>query len=206
MDCQLIIFTKPYNSSEAKTRLRKGGLSDLFVNELHNKLLEHTLRAAENFKASNTKVSWYSQPDNSKDYLPSNFEYNIQNGNDFSSRLQNCWDDSTQNNSDSTILIGSDCPGINLEILNQVKSTLASGKACIGPTPDNGFYLIALPSNSLEIDFKAIISSKNQVEAACKSVPSEMQILPILRDIDQPKDIIESLFLAEHLNPLAFLQ
>ena len=202
MDCKLIIFTKPYNSLEAKTRLRNAGLTDKFVNQLHNKLLEHTLRVAESFNARSTSVCWHTVPNvgSSSDkhyanyYLPKNFEYSIQDGNDFNSRLQNCWDTNIQKDSCSTILIGSDCPGINLETLNHAHATLSSGKACIGPTPDNGFYLIALPNKSLEIDLKAIISEQNQIEAANKTIKIELEILPILRDIDQVEDIFECLF------------
>ena len=199
MNCNLIIFTKPYNSSEAKTRLRKAGLTDKFVNQLHNKLLSHTLSVAESFNASSSTVYWHSNPKLNADteneqHLPKNFEYSLQVGNDFNSRLQNSWDTTISNNPYPTMLIGSDCPGISLKVLNEAKSILMSGKACIGPTPDNGFYLIGLPSNSLNINFETIIYSKNQVEAACKLTLSEMQILNILRDIDEPRDIIECLF------------
>lgn len=198
MDCKLIIFTKPYNSPEAKTRLRKAGLADEFVNKLHNKLLEHTLVVAESLRASNTAVYYYgSEEDNFNDsgnYLPSSFEYHFQKGNDFSSRLQNCWDESTKSSSLPTILIGSDCPSISLASLNQAVSIVDSGKACIGPTPDNGFYLIGLPSDSLEIDFEAIIAAENQIEAASQTIQLDLQILAVLRDIDRTEDIISCLF------------
>lgn len=91
-----------------------------------------------------------------------------------------------------TVLIGSDCPEITVEIILQAFQALENYDAVIGPSTDGGYYLIGLchPRAELfqgidwgtEVVFHQTIKKMQALQLSC-------HILPALRDIDVPEDL-----------------
>ena len=68
----------------------------------------------------------------------------IQQGNDLGEKMNHATHVALTTNS-FVVLIGSDCPALTIDILNQSCQQLSNGKdAVLGPSNDGGYYLIGL--------------------------------------------------------------
>lgn len=88
------------------------------------------------------------------------------------------------------VIIGSDCPGITVEILAAAFSALESRDLVLGPAMDGGYYLIGLtrPHPSL---FDDIAWGRESVlqQTLAKAHGLTIHHLPTLHDIDRPQDL-----------------
>ncbi len=95
------------------------------------------------------------------------------------------------------LVIGSDCPDINEDILQQALQSLAEQEVVIGPTYDGGYYLIGVNTRlsplSLHLLFKDISWGTDTVFTETLSRVKELNlkyhILEKLHDIDTPEDL-----------------
>jgi len=90
------------------------------------------------------------------------------------------------------VLIGSDCPAITTDILNQSYQALSNGKdAVLGPTCDGGYYLIGLKKPNPEI-FQDMLWGKGDVADKTRYILNWQGLdyveLEELADIDTPDD------------------
>lgn len=95
------------------------------------------------------------------------------------------------------VLIGSDCPSIDADLLDQALDRLQNHDVVLGPTYDGGYYLIGLNSNlpveTFDILFHDIDWGTNKVfhqtiQKAEKNLLS-VSTLTSLHDIDRPEDL-----------------
>src|SRR5262245_11751037 len=63
---------------------------------------------------------------------------------DLGERMANAFDQSFQEGSPETLLIGSDCPNLTSDLLANAFEKLSSSPAVVGPASDGGYYLIGL--------------------------------------------------------------
>jgi rSAM/selenodomain-associated transferase 1 len=91
------------------------------------------------------------------------------------------------------IVIGSDCPELTSELLQSAFQKLGFADAVIGPASDGGYYLIGLtcmapslfagmPWGTSEVFTKTV--------ANARKLELNVEILPTLRDVDRPEDVI----------------
>jgi len=90
------------------------------------------------------------------------------------------------------VLIGSDCPSITTDILNQSYQHLSDGKdAVLGPASDGGYYLIGLKKLNSHI-FQDIVWGEANVAERTRQNFDELSLdyveLEELTDIDTPDD------------------
>lgn len=94
------------------------------------------------------------------------------------------------------ILIGSDCPGLDAEVLAQAIHYLSSSDLVLGPAKDGGYYLIGMgkmysmlfenmPWSTSEVFSKAL--------AEAKHLDLEIALLRELTDVDVYEDLDEDL-------------
>ncbi len=95
------------------------------------------------------------------------------------------------------VLIGSDIPDINVDLLEQAFIALLDKEVVIGPSEDGGYYLIGLVAKKskqlLPLLFTAMPWSTNELFATTTQRLEKsgytVATLPALRDIDLPADL-----------------
>jgi glycosyltransferase A (GT-A) superfamily protein (DUF2064 family) len=90
------------------------------------------------------------------------------------------------------VAIGSDCPHVTQNLLNQAFTTLESTDVVIGPSTDGGYYLIGLSVLEFgifdEIDWSTEYVLDQTLER-CKTLGLGVKTLPALSDIDLLADL-----------------
>lgn len=91
------------------------------------------------------------------------------------------------------IIIGSDCPEINVNILEKAYTNLAENDVVIGPSKDGGYYLLGMSQPHTTL-FDGIAWSTDTVLTATlhKAAAQHLQVslLPALSDLDNENDLI----------------
>jgi hypothetical protein len=94
--------------------------------------------------------------------------------------------------STATVIIGSDCPSLNLEIIVEAFARLMETPAVLGPAEDGGYYLIGL-SRPMPDLFRGIPWGTDQVLADSLTVLQQQgyraALLKPLADVDRPEDL-----------------
>lgn len=191
---KLVIFVKNAKLGEVKTRLA-AGIGDELALKVYLELLKITHQACK--RIDSKKEVWYSK------YIENNdlwniglFEKKVQYGNNLGERMKNVFQESFENERlDKVILIGSDCPNLTTDILNQAFKQLSSSDLVLGPAEDGGYYLIGMS--------KYIPDVLKDMEWSVESVFSETlkraqqenlsySMLPTLFDIDTVEELKRS--------------
>lgn len=91
------------------------------------------------------------------------------------------------------ILVGSDCPEISGEILEDALHQLRSANIVIGPATDGGYYLIGVSGPPAPGLFADLPWSTDRVFALtldrCAEAGLQVAILPMLSDVDTLEDL-----------------
>jgi rSAM/selenodomain-associated transferase 1 len=149
----LLIFTRAPIAGQTKTRLIPL-LGAQGAAEFHQTVLQSTLAEAN---ASNFEtVEIWCATENDHSFLKQcSLDYSsamkIQQGSDLGEKMHHATETTLVENA-FVVLIGSDCPEITTDILNQSYQHLSNGKdAVLGPASDGGYYLIGLkkPNSSI---------------------------------------------------------
>ena len=140
----LIIFTRTPVPGQTKTRLIPALGADGAAT-LHTCLLLNTLQEAS--QSLFPAIQLWCSPVIEHPVFDSCAEtfsttFHLQTGNDLGMRMYNAIEHAL-NEFSFAVVVGSDCPGLNTEILNQAYTALAGGQdAVLGPCEDGGYYLI----------------------------------------------------------------
>lgn len=112
-------------------------------------------------------------------------------GKTLSSRMIQCLY-SESKYSEKTILIGSDIPSLSKETIMKSIAILDNNDIVLGPSFDDGFYLIGIKDNSLckhllsQNELKSFIDLKAYFE----SIEKKVGLLDRHKDIDNPEDLL----------------
>ncbi len=137
-----MIFIKNPIPGRVKTRLGKDIGHDKAVT-YYKKLLEITRLAAENTQAD--KWLWYGDFVNETDpWSPSIFHKKLQHQGGLGQRMQHAFLDAFKAGYKKVAIIGSDCPEMSPQILEEAFAKLDETDAVIGPANDGGYYLLAM--------------------------------------------------------------
>lgn len=189
----LLIFTRSPIIGKTKTRLipllGAQGAAKFHKITLRKMLIN---AIASNYK--NIEI-WYDgeheHPFLKKCSLDFNSTLHIQRGKDLGERMHYATQTALKKNKFVT-LIGSDCPALTTDILNQAHTHLSQGThITLGPTQDGGYYLIGMHHANSAIfqdinwgeDTVATQTRKNFIKVGIEYIELE-----ILADIDTPKD------------------
>jgi uncharacterized protein len=129
----------------------------------------------------------------------------VQEGLDLGDKMYNAFGDVFQHGYKHAVIIGTDCPEINTELIEKSFEVLASThQAVIGPALDGGYYLLG--SNALHSEiFKEMSWSTSSVAHLTLRRLQEKAVvvaeLPILRDIDHMEDYQQTKALLEKFMP-----
>lgn len=190
--CSLNIFTRYPHPGSCKTRLIPA-LGKKGAAELHLKMLRKILFTAFSSTPHCPINIWYSGCDKNQivSLLGHNTYYFEQIEGDLGLKMLHVFNQLREKNS-SVILIGSDCPSISKEILQEAFAALTNHDLVIGPAHDGGYYLMGLnkPYSAL---FKNIKWGTNSVYKDTLKIANQLQLkiyqLTQLADIDRPEDL-----------------
>ncbi len=195
--CRLLIFARAPEVGKAKTRLIPA-LGPERATELHVVLTQRTLTMVKRFIEESdvrAEVWWTSD---SLDAPPSIFEQSrlpcrLQVGANLGDRMANALAAGFVEGDSRVIIIGTDCPEIDQEILDAALRSLDQTDVVLGPALDGGYYLIGLrcpqPCLFQNIDWSTEHVLRQTLTRCVEAGLSFHQLRP-LGDIDNPEDLV----------------
>ena len=144
----LIVFVKNPVAGKVKTRLAKS-IGDEKALEVYLLLLSLTRCAAEG--ANCIRHVFYSDEIADDEWSSVAFDKHLQTGSNLGEKMNNAFREVFELGAKRTLIIGSDCPEISAELINQAFDVLDSKDAVIGPAKDGGYYLLGM--NQLHSSF-----------------------------------------------------
>ncbi|WP_016952695.1 TIGR04282 family arsenosugar biosynthesis glycosyltransferase [Anabaena sp. PCC 7108] len=191
----LIIFSRYPEPGTTKTRLIPV-LGRVGAANLQKQMTEHTiLQVQELQKVAAVSAQVRFAGGNlqlMQDWLGLDLVYQTQGDGDLGQRLVRSLEDAFQNSAEYVIIIGTDCPGVNSQILATAFEKLQVFDMVVGPAIDGGYYLIGLqrviPELFSDIAWGTAQVYQQTIEIALKLNLSSFH-LPALADIDRPEDL-----------------
>lgn len=192
-DTAIIIFQKKPERGKVKTRLAKT-IGEAKALEVYRLLLQHT---HEQIALLDYDIFVYFENEIDPAFV-GNQRYvgALQEGGDLGQKMMNALDEVLAQGYPNAIVIGSDCPGLDAELLEQAIHNLSSSDLVIGPAKDGGYYLIGM-GKLHESLFKNIPWSTHQVfkmtSDEAKRLKLRVSLLRELADVDVYEDLDEDL-------------
>lgn len=189
MNNQLIIFLRKAVQGIVKTRLALT-IGDEKALSVYQWLVSHTLNIAGKTKAD---VRLYFDQIDDELNIPESFSKHEQKGSDLGEKMFDSFEKNlTIDESKKLVVIGSDCPEINEDIIEDAFLRLSDTDLVIGPAVDGGFYLLGLKKAHLEL-FKGIEWGNANVYQQLLSNAASLNLstfaLEHKRDIDDASDL-----------------
>ena len=189
----LLIFAKNPKAGKVKTRLAAtiGTDAALYV---YKQLVEHTVSVTNCLPVD--KIVFYSDFVFDEDaWNTEHYLKQLQNGKDLGERMNNAFASTFKNGYDRIVIIGTDCPALNAEIIMNAFACLDKYDVVIGPAEDGGYYLLGLKQLCSEV-FENIPWSTSTVfddtTRKCAALQLTYGLLPVLNDIDEENDLLKS--------------
>ncbi|MFM7353895.1 MAG: TIGR04282 family arsenosugar biosynthesis glycosyltransferase, partial [Microcystis aeruginosa] len=126
-------------------------------------------------------------------WLGENFTYYEQQGDDLGKRMLSAFAVAFAQGMIRVVLIGTDCPDLNPEILLKAFQLLQRSAVVLGPAADGGYYLIGLshfvPELFSNISWgtpEVLFETRHRIE----NLNLQVSYLPMLHDVDVPEDLV----------------
>jgi rSAM/selenodomain-associated transferase 1 len=185
----IIIFQKNTELGKVKTRIAES-LGEKKALEIYQVLVNYTHLQLQSLECE--KLLYYS------DYIENDFEnfdqtYRafIQTKGDLGQKMGSAFANQFKEGFSNLLIIGTDCPEISPEIIQEAFEKLENKEVVIGPATDGGYYLLGLkrfiPGLFLDIPWsseKVLSTTQNFLEVNKIS----FALLPLLSDIDYQDD------------------
>ena len=183
----VLVFQKNAILGKVKTRLASG-MGELRALEIYGHLIELTYSALEGVPVPVwTYFSDYIQ----EPTHPSVEKSFVQEGHDLGERMANAFARSFESGMEKVVLIGTDCPSLQSQHLNQAFEALIHSDLVLGPATDGGYYLIGMKRKA-DYLFEGISWSSAEVLSQTLAVASanglDFTLLDELSDIDTQED------------------
>lgn len=186
----LIIFAKNPVVGKVKTRLA-AEIGDEKAFEVYNKLLRLTYI---NTKDIDCKKFIFYTGFADKQLFDSSYEIKIQSEGDLGIKMKNAFKEIFKSGYDNILLVGTDCPGLNSNIILRAFGSLDNSDVVIGPANDGGYYLIGMKDVN-DFLFEDIKWSTNYVleDSLSKTIKMNLKynLLETLTDVDTYEDLLK---------------
>lgn len=193
---RLIVFTRYPEPGRVKTRLipllGAEGAADL-----HLRMTRHTLAAAANLRSCRSEVEVVVRftggtPSQMQRLYGDQWGFEEQGEGDLGARLERAITDAFAGGRTEVVVVGSDCPELTTQTLEDAFGALRSSDVVIGPALDGGYYLVGLSRMAAGI-FGGIPWGTERVLRetlrAALRLKLTLRLLPTLRDVDRPDDL-----------------
>jgi|ERR687886_658880 rSAM/selenodomain-associated transferase 1 len=191
----LIIFTRYPEPGKTKTRLipvlGAEGAATLQRQMTEQKLAEvkklqafYPLSVEIHFAGGNKQLM--------QEWLGSSLVYRRQSEGDIGCRMASAFLASFEAGINAVVLIGTDCPDLNAQLMAGAFLALPQHDLVLGPALDGGYYLIGLRRLIPEL-FTGIRWSTAEVLPQTLRIAQRLNLavaqLPLLSDVDRPEDL-----------------
>jgi rSAM/selenodomain-associated transferase 1 len=188
---KLLVFARYPELGKVKTRLAAdiGAAEALRVYE---QLLAHTHSVVQQISASRTLWLAAEPPTGSTPLWPDAEQLVQPTHNDLGARMQHAFEEAFTQGAKRAVVIGTDCPGLQPEHLQQAFAQLESHDVVLGPAEDGGYYLLGMRTLQQPL-FTGITWSTNTVLTDTLAIAQRqglsVALLPTLHDIDNGADL-----------------
>ncbi|MEI3648938.1 MAG: TIGR04282 family arsenosugar biosynthesis glycosyltransferase [Dolichospermum lemmermannii FEM_B0920] len=191
----LIIFTRYPEPGKTKTRLIPA-LGDVGAANLQKQMTEDTISQVKELqKMSKTSVEIRFTGGDLQvmlNWLGNDLLYQFQGEGDLGKRMERSLINAFNQEAERVIIIGTDCPDLNSQILTTAFEQLEVFNLVLGPALDGGYYLIGLQQPIAEL-FMNISWGTAQVFVKTVEIAQKLNLsigyLQSLADIDRPEDL-----------------
>jgi len=191
----LIIFTRYPEPGKTKTRLIPA-LGEVGAANLQQQMTEYTIfQVKELQKITTVSVEVrFTGGDLEKmqNWLGNDLRYQLQGEGDLGTRMKRSLINTFSQAAEKVIIIGTDCPDLNPQILTTAFEQLNVFNLVLGPALDGGYYLIGLQQPIAKL-FANIPWGTAQVFSKTVEIAQKLNLsigyLQPLADIDCPKDL-----------------
>ncbi|MBV8884743.1 MAG: TIGR04282 family arsenosugar biosynthesis glycosyltransferase [Chroococcidiopsidaceae cyanobacterium CP_BM_RX_35] len=191
----LIVFTRYPEPGKTKTRLIPA-LGAQGAADIQRQMTEYTLSQAKELQLRSVSVE--VRYDGGKrqlmqDWLGYDIVCRSQGKGDLGSRMMRSHQFAVKTGRDYVVIIGTDCPGLNVEVMTQAFHKLhLAYDLVLGPAIDGGYYLIGL-SRLLPELFTGISWGTAEVLQQTVAIAQKLNLsiayLAPLADVDRPEDL-----------------
>ena len=187
----IIVFVRNPQLGKVKTRLAHSIGSQKALN-VYKWLLEHTYNVLCNCNCD-CAVFYSEQIDNNGLWNEKGFKKFIQKGNTLGEKMNNAFEKGFEIGYQKIIILGSDLPDLNCDLIQNAFTKLTLNDYVIGPSEDGGYYLLGMKKLNSAL-FKNKKWSTNSVfnDTLNDIENSEIGMLPLLNDIDTFEDLKKS--------------
>ncbi|MFM9950842.1 MAG: TIGR04282 family arsenosugar biosynthesis glycosyltransferase [Saprospiraceae bacterium] len=184
----LLLFVRNPEKGKVKTRLAQD-LGDDQALAIYLELLDITRTVAMAIPAE--RLLFYSNfiPEND-DWPEAQFQKHLQSNGDLGARMEAAFEQALETHQ-KAVIIGSDCPELSPEIIEQAFTQLEDCDAVFGPANDGGYYLLGLKT-VIPTVFREMVWSTESVLAETlarlDATGTSYALLPELSDVDHAED------------------
>jgi rSAM/selenodomain-associated transferase 1 len=191
----LIIFTRYPQPGKTKTRMipllgpegaanLQRQMTESTINQVKKLKINYSLSVEVYFAGGDLQLM--------ESWLGYDINYRPQSEGDLGMRMASAFADSFATGMTEVIIIGTDCPDLNTEIIVKGFQLLKQNDLVLGPAQDGGYYLIGLRRLIPEL-FVGINWSTAEVRQQTVKIADKLKLaiayLPLLKDIDIPADL-----------------
>jgi len=189
----ILVFAKAPIEGKVKTRLASS-IGDEAALRFHVQMLERTLEMVCKYKLARVELHVSGNPEHpliqslAKQY---GIRVRLQQGGDLGERMYHALEQSLHG-SRYCVLIGTDCPAMNVDYLANALTALVRGQdAVLGPAEDGGYVLIGVQRLSRDWFSDIAWGSRNVFEQSRQKIMAkgaQLEELQTLWDVDQITD------------------
>lgn len=136
----LIVFVKNPVQGKVKTRLA-ASIGDTYAVKVYLKLLDITREVTTKVKAN--RFLYYGSEIGEDNWSNEFYSKHVQKGADLGERMSSAFREVFRSNN-KVVIIGSDCPSVTAELIEEAYSKLELADVVIGPSEDAGYYLLGM--------------------------------------------------------------
>jgi uncharacterized protein len=185
----IVVLSKNLTRGNVKTRLAKT-VGEEKAYQIYKELLKYTEILLDSISIPRY-IFWASKIPSKPDYFSNQaYHHKFQRGENLGERMENAFSEILHLHK-KVLIIGTDCPYLKKNHLEEAFASLQTYDYCIGPALDGGYYLLGLKKFS-STWFRNITWSTEKVFSETQRKAREMElkgyVLPVLGDVDVEED------------------
>ncbi len=184
------IFAKYWEAGKVKTRLA-ASIGNQAASEVYCALLNHLITSLNS--VADRRVIAYTPTDKVKEFsVFPHWQKTPQSDGSLGARMADYFVETFAAGARRVVLIGSDCPDVTPNVIEEAFEALAHSDVVLGPTFDGGYYLVGMAQKFHDIFSEITFSTESVFEetlSLAKRNGITCHCLNRLNDIDQIDDL-----------------
>jgi len=196
----LIVFTRYPTPGSTKTRLIPA-LGEEGAADVQRQMTEHIMETVRPLTGEQVELRVRFEggdPGSMVQWLGEDLLYTSQGEGDLGERMRRAFTESFQERLERVVIIGTDCPSLGAEDIEEAFDLLTENALVLGPASDGGYYLIGIRSDApgwvCELVFENIPWGTDQVFNTTMNLLAEtgldVGLLDEKADVDEPEDLV----------------